>query len=134
MKRYKVTAPCVVHIPTVNASGPSLGTFYQHAILPDGVPADKLKHLLDSSMIVEIGEDGAPVEQAAEKPAGDGDPGGGKAEAGKITARSSKGDLVAYAVTQGLAKEEAEALTVKDLVARFVKTEQPPPAGQPPAE
>lgn len=161
MKRFQVTAPCVVHIPSRTVSGPSLGTYFRDAILPDGVPEDRLKHLLDSNMIVEVDEEGRPVQRkkaeegkaaagAAKTPAG---PAGGSpvepvkanvagaaqgpagpgstVEPVKPNARTSKGDLVAYAVANSdLSREDAEAMTVKDLQARFVKA----PEQQPPAE
>lgn len=54
-KQYKVTAPCVVHVPVSTSDGPMLGTFYKDAILPSDVPEEKVKHLLDSNLIEEVG-------------------------------------------------------------------------------
>lgn len=64
-KRYQVTAACVTHIPgpSLLGSGTALGTLYQDAILPPGVPADRIKHLLDNGLIAECGED-APAATA----------------------------------------------------------------------
>lgn len=107
-KKYRVTAPCVVHIPVSTSEGPMLGTFYKDALLPEGVPAEKLKHLLDSNLIAEVDE--PPAEP-------------------KLNARTSKGDLVDHAVAQGdMTKEEAEALSLKDLQARYVNKPDPKPA------
>lgn len=110
-KKYKVTAPCVVHIPVSTSDGPMLATFYKDALLPEGVPADKLKHLLGSNLIAEIAE----VDESPAEP--------------KLNARTSKGDLVAHAVAQGdMTQEEAEALSLKDLQARYVNKPDSKPA------
>jgi hypothetical protein len=68
-KQYKVTAPCVVHIPVSTSDGPMLSTFYKDASLPAGVPEEKLKHLLDGNLIEEVGGAAkAEPEEDAEEP------------------------------------------------------------------
>lgn len=60
-KRYRVTAPCITHIPSTSyagtgltRSGVALITLYHGDFLPEGVPADKIRHLLDLGMIAEF--------------------------------------------------------------------------------
>ena len=113
MTRYQVTAPCVVHIPTVSATGPSLGTFYRDAILPEGVPENKIRHLLESGMIAVVGgADPAPAKQDGEQV---------EQPATTVNARSSKGDLIEHGVSQGGDRAELEALTREELLNRYVR-------------
>ncbi|MFB4275734.1 hypothetical protein ACBJ59_10615 [Nonomuraea sp. MTCD27] len=131
MTFYQVTAPCVVHIPTVTAAGPALGTFYKDAVLPDGVPQDKLDHLLANGMIRAVDEPGSEPEaeseagqdpaqggqDPAESPPGDGVP--------TVNSRSSKADLIAYGVANGDGTPEALAeLTRDQLLGRYVRQQQ----------
>lgn len=112
MTRYQVTAPCVVHVPAMTPSGPALETYYQDAILPEGVPENKIRHLLDSGMIAVVGGTELPSEpdnKQVERPAA------------TVNARSSKGDLVEHGVTQGGDRAELEALTREQLLDRYVR-------------
>ncbi|MFD1547711.1 hypothetical protein [Nonomuraea guangzhouensis] len=56
--RYQVTAPCVTHIPTQSSlsgrGGGTLVTLYCRQLLPDGVPEEKVRQLLDSGLITEF--------------------------------------------------------------------------------
>jgi hypothetical protein len=54
-KNYVVTGACVTHIPVAGSEGTMLVTLYQGAPLPEGVPDDRVKHLLDSNLIDEVG-------------------------------------------------------------------------------
>lgn len=113
MTRYQVTAPCVVHVPAMTPSGPALGTYYQDAILPEGVPENKIRHLLDAGMIAAVGgADPAPTRpdsEQAERPAT------------TVNARSSKGDLIEHGVAQGGDRAELEDLTREQLLDRYVR-------------
>ncbi|HVE26571.1 MAG TPA: hypothetical protein VNC22_14260 [Sporichthya sp.] len=115
-KQYKVTAPCVVHIPVSTSDGPMLSTFYTDAVLPAGVPEEKLKHLLDSNLIEEVGgkTKAEPKKESDEEP-----------ETPKpLDVRSSKADLVAHAVANGMNQEDAEKLKRDELLDMYVR----PPA------
>lgn len=48
--------------------------------------------------------------------------------AGKVNSRSSKGDLVEHAVTQGMAREDAEGLTRDELLDLYVRKQPETPA------
>lgn len=103
VKKYEVTGACVTHIPTVTTDGVETRiTAYQGAILPDTVPAERIKHLLDVNLIKEVGGQ----DQATEP---------------QVNARSSKADLIEYAVQQGAARDEAEAMTRDQLLDRYVR-------------
>jgi hypothetical protein len=57
--RYQVVAACVTNLPSPSASTvrpgqTTLVTVYQGQLLPDGVPEDKIRHLLESGMIAEV--------------------------------------------------------------------------------
>jgi len=69
MGRYKVVGACVTNIPTQTPQGRMYGTYYKDAILPDGVDADRIRHLLDGRLIEEIAP-AAPATPPA--PPGDG--------------------------------------------------------------
>lgn len=56
MTQYRVSAPCVTHIPVAAQGGSMLSTFYRDAVLPPGVPDDRIKHLLDSGLIEAVAE------------------------------------------------------------------------------
>jgi hypothetical protein len=122
-KRYRVTAACVVHIPIATQAGPTLGTLYRHSVFTAAPDSTKIQHLLDSGMIEEIGDDGQPVasDPASGTPASAAastEPG---SQAPQVTARSTKAELVEYAVAQGMGRGEADKLTVKELVERYVR-------------
>jgi hypothetical protein len=113
-KNYVVTGACVTHIPVAGSEGTMLVTLYQGAPLPEGVPDDRVKHLLDSNLIAKVGD-----EPAAE-PAGGQD--GGEQEAPKpLDGRSSKADLVAHAVANGMNQEDAEKLKRDELLDMYVR-------------
>lgn len=114
-KNYVVTGACVTHIPVAGPDGKMLVTLYQGAPMPEGVPDDRLKHLLDSNLIEEVGgkakaePEGEAKEPDAPKP---------------LDGRSSKADLVAHAVTNGMNQEDAEKLKRDELLEMYVR----PPA------
>lgn len=114
-KNYVVTGACVTHIPVAGPDGPMLVTLYQNAPMPEGVPDDRLKHLLDSKLIEEVKQAKAePEPEEAKEP-----------EAPKpLDGRSSKADLVAHAVANGMNQEDAEKLKRDELLAVYVR----PPA------
>ncbi|WP_101791025.1 hypothetical protein [Nonomuraea indica] len=107
-KQYKVTAPCVVNVPVSSADGAQLNTFYRDAVLPEGVPADRIKHLLDSNLI-------APVDGRVEAESVD-------QEQLSVNSRSSKAELVEYGVAQGGNRAELEAATRDELLDRYVRS------------
>jgi hypothetical protein len=107
-KQYKVTAPCVVNVPVSSEQGAQLTTFYRDALLPEGVPADRVKHLLDSNLIAPVDADGEVEEEPA-----------------TVNSRSSKAELVEYGVAQGDDRAALEAMTVKELKELYVKGDEP---------
>lgn len=108
-KSYVVTGACVTHIPVAGPGGQMLVTLYQGAPMPEGVPDDRIKHLLDSKLIEEVGGKAEPEE--AKEP-----------ESPKpLDGRSSKADLVAHAVTNGMNQEDAEKLTRDQLLDMYVR-------------
>ncbi|NUW45548.1 hypothetical protein [Nonomuraea rhodomycinica] len=123
MTQYQVVAPCVTHIPVASASGQMLATFYEGAILPAGVPADRVKHLLDSKLIKALDEPKAAVPAPVKTSSSETEP--APAEGGehlaKVNSRSSKGDLVEYGVAQGGDRAELDALTRDELLDRYVR-------------
>lgn len=114
-KQYVVTGACVTHIPVAGPNGPMLVTLYQGASMPEGVPDDRIKHLLDSNLIEEVGG-----KAKAEPKQEDKDPDGPK----PLDGRSSKADLVAHAVANGMNQEDAEKLKRDELLDMYVR----PPA------
>ena len=119
-KQYEVKVPCLVHVPVHTAQGPQLGTLYAGNVVPAGVPDKKIKAWLDAGLIREVGAaEQEPAEQKQD-PEGD-DP---KAAPEKVTARSPRAELLAYAVAHGdMTQEQAEELTNKQLIAKFAKAE-----------
>jgi hypothetical protein len=120
-KRYKVTAPCVVNVPVSSEQGAQLTTFYRDALLPAGVPADRVKHLLDSNLIEQVkGDTSVEEEQQDKVPEQEETP-----EVPAVNSRSSKQDLVAYGVAKGDGTPEAlDALTRDQLLDRYVRPPQ----------
>jgi hypothetical protein len=119
-KQYKVTAPCVVNVPVSSEQGAQLTTFYRDALLPEGVPAARVKHLLDSHLIAEVKTD-APAKAEGRKR--ESNP---PAPPSAVNARSSKAELVAYGVAQDDGTvEELDALTRDELLAKYVRPAQP---------
>ncbi|MFD1547011.1 hypothetical protein [Nonomuraea guangzhouensis] len=121
MTRYQVTAPCVVHVPAMTPSGPALGTYYQGAILPDGVPQEKLDHLLNSGMIRALDEpkpaSGGEREEPAEKSDGASD----DPAPPSVNSASRKADLIDYGIAHGGDRDELETLTRDQLLDRYVR-------------
>lgn len=113
-KQFKVTAPCVVNVPVSSEKGAQLTTFYRGALLPEGVPADRVKHLLDSNLIAQVKDD-APAEEES---------GGGQPLT--VTSRSSKAELVEYGVAQGDDRAALKGMTVKELQELYVKGDETP--------
>lgn len=58
---YRVTAECVVHIPVEAPEGRVLMTLYKGAVLPRGVPQDRIRHLLNVGSIERISGSVDPV-------------------------------------------------------------------------
>jgi hypothetical protein len=106
MKNYKVTAECVVHIPTSTSGVPTLGTLYRGATFLGDPDSEKVKFLLacDPPMIVELGDNGQPAKPEAAADA-------------KLSIRSSKDELTAAAVGKGMAEADAKAMGKPDLLA-----------------
>ncbi|SFK92602.1 hypothetical protein SAMN05216275_14163 [Streptosporangium canum] len=111
MTKYKVTAPCVTHIPVPGPGGISLTTLYVDAVLPEGVDEDRIKHLLDSKLIVEVGADAQPEGVGSEE----------TSESRTVNSRSSKAELVDHGVAQGGGRAELEKLNRDELLARYVR-------------
>lgn len=119
-KQYEVKVPCLVHVPVHTAQGPQLGTLYAGNIVPAGVPAERLKVWLDGGFIREVGAAEQEPAEPKQKPEGDAP----KAAPEKVTSRSNRDELLAYATTHGgLTQEQAEELTNKQLIAKFAKAE-----------
>jgi hypothetical protein len=114
-KQYVVTGACVTHIPVAGPDGQMLVTLYQGAPLPEGVPDDRIKHLLGSNLIEEVGGKAkAEPKKQAKEPDGSDKP-------KPLNGQSSKPDLVAHAVTQGMTPEDAEKLTRDQLLDMYVR-------------
>ncbi|MFC9973550.1 hypothetical protein ACFVH6_21915 [Spirillospora sp. NPDC127200] len=124
MTTYKVTAPYIVHVPVTGHEGAMLQNFHQGARLPESVPESRIRELLDGGMIAEV--------DGGDSPAGNDEDDDGFAQstpaqqspvqpAGRVNARSSKAELVDYAVAQGMARDEADAMSRDALLARYVR-------------
>lgn len=120
MTQYQVTASCVTHIPIMAPGGMALGMYYQGAILPDGVPDDRIKHLLNAGMIAAVGE-AEPEPEGGQEPGGGGGGGAPQAPALSVNSRSSKADLVAHGIAQGGTPADLEQLTRDQLLERYVR-------------
>jgi hypothetical protein len=127
-KKYVVTGACVTHIPVAGPEGQMLTTLYQGSPMPEGVPDDRIQHLLDSNLIAAEGGDAdealaeafAPA-PAPPNPAVVPEPYTLPERAAKVNGRSSKADLVDHAVNQGMEREEAEAMSRDDLLNKYVR-------------
>lgn len=111
MVQYQVVGACVANVPVDTPQGSQLAMFHQHALLPPGVPADRIAHLLSVGLIKEVGGSGTPEP----KPAAPEQP------SGSVNARSSKGDLVEYGVANGGDRAELDAMTREQLLDRYVR-------------
>ena len=120
MTQYQVIAPCVTHIPVPGPGGTSLDTLYAGAVLPEGVPQDRIEYLLEAGLIAQVGKqaDAATVNQLV--PGQPAEPAGDKT----VNSRSSKGELVDYGVSRGGNREELEGLTRDQLIERYVRGDQ----------
>jgi len=141
MTQYKVTAPCLVHVPFNTPQGTQLGTLYAEAILPDGVPQEKVDFWLDAGMIEKVGgkaareaseEGGQEVAKSqgpdpvqARQPGVEVDPDPDVPPPSVLTGRtpppesgpgSGKAAWVDYAVAQGMGRDEAEGMSRDDLI------------------
>jgi hypothetical protein len=118
MRNYRVTAACVVHVPIATQAGHALGTLYRDAVFTGDPDSEKVRHLLASDMIEEIGGDGQPVVTEPDDPAAD----SGSQPPQVVTSRSNKADLVAYGVAQGDDRAELEALNREQLLDKYVRS------------
>lgn len=118
MTKYVVTGACITHVPAAGPDGPLLVTLYQGAPLPEGVPADRVKHLLDNNLIAKVGDVGEAMAEQQDN-SGQGD--GGSEDPKPLNGRSSKADLVAHAVANGMSQEDAEAMSRDDLLGMYVR-------------
>ncbi|MFB4306981.1 hypothetical protein [Actinomadura sp. GTD37] len=140
MSSYRVTAPCLVHVPVRTATGPALGTVYAGDVLPGGVPEEKIRFWLDGGMIEEIEAADEPESGGPEVAKGQGpEPGQAPGRqpgvevdpdpdvpAPSVTAGitppptggagSGKEAWVDYAVARGFTREDAEGMTRDDLI------------------
>lgn len=116
-KQYRVVGACVTDIPVQTSNGVIRTTLYQDAVLPEGVPAERIAHLLDVKLIEEIGG-GKPAPLVTRESI---EAGAAKA----VNSRSNKGELVDYGVAQGGNRDELEALNHKELQAKYLKADQP---------
>ncbi|MEU8040873.1 hypothetical protein [Streptosporangium sp. NPDC049078] len=110
-KTYQVVGACIANLPIDTPQGAQLVMLHQHAVLPPGVPADRIKHLLSVGLIKEVAASAEPKPPAEEPEQ-------------KLTARSSKAELVDHGVAQGGDRAELDALTLKELQGRFLKSGQ----------
>jgi hypothetical protein len=76
---YKVTAECAAHIPVETPEGRMLTTLYKNSVLPEGVPQDRIDHLLSVGAI-ERTDEAAPT--MAEMEPNLAEVGGGGSESG----------------------------------------------------
>ncbi|MEV0584102.1 hypothetical protein [Nonomuraea sp. NPDC050310] len=53
---YEVVGEYIVHIPVSTSNGTMLVDLAKGAILPEGVPQERIQHLLDSNLIAEVGK------------------------------------------------------------------------------
>lgn len=108
MDKYQVIGALVTDIPVGTPDGPMRTTLYQDAILPAGVPAERIAHLLDVKLIKKVGGDEPEAAEPEPTPTG-------------VNSRSNKGDLVEHGVAQGDDRAELEKLTRDDLLAKYVR-------------
>jgi len=132
-KSYQVVGACVTNVPVAGPHGTQLATFYAGQPLPEGVPADRVKHLLSVGLIKETGGEAKPTgatpassqqasKPASQTPANTGQQTGQPPQAPEsVNGRSSKADLVAYGVAHGGNEAELDALTREQLIERYVR-------------
>lgn len=135
MTQYRVKAPCLVHVPFNTPQGKQLGTLYAEALLPDGVPEEKIRFWLDGGMIEEIkaaepdpgpevaksqGPEPVKFDKGGTLPPANGTetPDGGPAPTPPPTSGqgASKAAWVDYAVDRGFEREQAEGMSRDDLI------------------
>lgn len=143
MTQYRVTAPCLVHVPFDTPQGRQLGTLYAGAVLPDSAPNDKVKFWLDGGMIEEVktaepepaqepeskgpevSKSQGPDPVPARQPGVEVDPDPDVPVPSVLTGRtpppesgpgSGKAAWVDYAVAKGKDRAEAEGMSRDDLI------------------
>lgn len=125
MTKYVVTGACVTHVPAAGPDGQMLVTLYQGAQLPEGVPEDRVKHLLDNNLIAKADSDEAEeaILESYAPNKGDQGPAEPKQDPASkpVNGRSSKDDLVAHAVANGMNEEDAKAMSRDDLLNMYVR-------------
>lgn len=120
-KQFRVIGACVTDIPVQTSNGVIRTTLYQDAVLPEGVPAERIAHLLDVKLIEEIGGGKSqPLVTKESIEAGARESGEGRT----VNSRSSKAELVDHGVAKGDSRAELEAMTFKELQAKYVKADQ----------
>jgi hypothetical protein len=132
-KQYQVTSPYVT-VLTAGADGTRMIGLYRDHVLPDDVPAQQIKDLLEGNLIAEIGTPEAESVDPAEHPGARPDAlkaaqDARDARTGEAPAKpkrdASKGDWEDYAVlstagTPGaMTADQAAELTKAELVERF---------------
>lgn len=124
-KSYQVVGACVTNVPVAGAQGTQLATFYAGQPLPEGVPADRIAHLLSVDLIKEVGGDAKPA-GATPAPAPVSAPGGDQVGQvpESVNGRSSKADLVAYGAAKGGDRAALDQLTRDELLDRYVRNPQ----------
>lgn len=139
MTQYKVTAPCLVHVPFHTPQGKQLGTLYAEALLPDSVPEEKVQFWLDAGMIAPVGaaveaepdsgpevaKSQGPEPAPARQPEVEVDPDPDVPPPSVLTGRtpppesgpgSGKAAWVDYAVARDMDRAEAEGMSRDDLI------------------
>lgn len=119
MKNYQVTAQCVVHIPMSTSTGAILGTLYRGATFNGDPDTDKIKHLLDSGMIVELGKDGQPLKDLPEPEASEPTAKEDVALPPTSGAGSGQKAWADYAIANGMNPNEANAASREALIAKY---------------
>jgi hypothetical protein len=120
-KQYQVVGACATDIPVGTSQGETRVTLYRGAVLPEDTPQKRIEHLLSVHLIEEMGakpEKRVPpvtrMEEEQQKP-----PSGESPK--PLNGQSLKADLVAHAVTQGMAQDDAEKLTRDQLLDMYVR-------------
>ncbi|MFI7468140.1 hypothetical protein [Nonomuraea sp. NPDC049646] len=122
-KTYRVVGACVTNLPVSTAQGTQLATFYTGSILPEAVPADRVKHLLSVGLIEEVPGEAKPTGATPTEPTATGSSQQTQPP-DTVNGRSSKGDLVEYGVARGANRDELDNMTREQLLERYVRTQQ----------
>ncbi|MUN41411.1 hypothetical protein [Actinomadura litoris] len=117
MRRYKVLAPCVVHIPMNTDRGVQLGTLYQNTVFVGDPASDKMKFLVDAEMIEPLDDGDSPAKDSGEEQASLQAESGGPSMPPENGPGSGKDAWVEYAVGSGrMERPDAEGLSKTELV------------------